>query len=69
MDGSETNKSSLRNKKIACDVCKKSFKTESNLNVHKRLDETYKNVTNQFYKHLKSILFLIEYKLKFLEKI
>ena len=33
----ETNKSKLTAKNFTCDVCKKSFKTKSNLNVHKRI--------------------------------
>ena len=36
MDGSKTNKKSLNKKSITCDDCKKSFKTKSHLNVHKR---------------------------------
>ena len=32
-----TNKSKLTAKSFACDVCKKSFKTKSYLNVHKRI--------------------------------
>ena len=32
-----TNSSKLTAKNIACDICKKSFKTKQSLNIHKRI--------------------------------
>ena len=37
MDVGETNKRNLNTKSVACDVCKKTFKTNSHLKVHTRI--------------------------------
>ena len=37
MDDSGQNKINLSVKSVLCDVCKKTFKRKSNLNVHKRI--------------------------------
>ena len=41
----ETSISNLTSKSFSCDVCKKSYKTKSSLNIHKRIhsgEKTYK---------------------------
>ena len=37
MDNTETNDCNLNIKKIVCDVCEKTFKTKSQLVIHKRV--------------------------------